>query len=105
MVDLYADWCISCKVMDKEIFAQADIQTALQQAMWLQLDITEQTEAQIHFLEQRGIFGPPTVLFYRDGKELTEARIVGELTHAEFAAHLQRNGLGLPDQDTTGQVR
>ena len=94
MIDLYADWCISCKVMDEEIFAKADIQNTLKQAAWVQLDITDQTEAHVEFLKQRGIFGPPTVLFYRNGKEITEARIVGELTHAEFAAHLQRNGLG-----------
>lgn len=94
MVDLYADWCISCKVMDEEIFAKSDIQNTLKQAAWLQLDITDQTEAHVDFLKQRGIFGPPTVLFYRNGQEITEARIVGELTHAEFAAHLQRNGLG-----------
>ena len=94
MIDLYADWCISCKVMDEEIFAKADIQNTLKQTAWVQLDITDQTEAHIDFLKQRGIFGPPTVLFYRNGKEITEARIVGELTHAEFAAHLQRNGLG-----------
>lgn len=94
MIDLYADWCISCKVMDEEIFAKADIQNTLKQTAWVQLDITDQTEAHVEFLKQRGIFGPPTVLFYRNGKEITEARIVGELTHAEFAAHLQRNGLG-----------
>ncbi len=94
MIDLYADWCISCKVMDEEIFAKADIQNTLKQAAWVQLDITDQTEAHVEFLKQRGIFGPPTVLFYRNGKEITEARIVGELTHTEFAAHLQRNGLG-----------
>ena len=94
MVDLYADWCISCKVMDREIFAQSDVQQSLSSAMWLQLDITDQTPEHIRFLEQRAIFGPPTVLFYRDGQEIPTARIVGELTHQQFMAHLAQHKLG-----------
>ena len=93
MVDLYADWCISCKVMDKEIFAQKDIQQSLKNAMWLQLDITDQTSEHIEFQQQRAIFGPPTILFYRSGKEISEARIVGELTHKQFAEHVKRHKL------------
>ncbi len=93
MVDLYADWCISCKVMDKEIFAQTDVQQSLKSAMWLQLDITDQTQEHIDFLEQRAIFGPPTVLFYRNGQEIPAARIVGELTHQQFMTHLGQHEL------------
>ncbi len=94
MLDLYADWCISCKVMDEEIFAQPDVQSMLQTATWLQLDITDQTSEHIHFLQSNGIFGPPTILFYRQGTEIADARIVGEISKQDFLAHIERYQLG-----------
>lgn len=84
MLDLYADWCISCKVIEAEIFEQADVQNALSQVTWLQLDITDNTPEQIAFMQKHAVFGPPTILFFKDGKELQEKRITGELSKDEF---------------------
>lgn len=84
MLDLYADWCISCKIMDKAIFQQADVQRQLNQVRWLQLDLTANNAEQRAFLQQHGIFGPPTILFFQDGQEVPNSRLVGELSKAEF---------------------
>jgi len=84
MVDLYADWCISCKVMEEEIFSQADVQTTLKNVRWVQLDLTDNTAEHIRFMQNAAVFGPPTILFYHDGNELPELRIAGEIDKEEF---------------------
>lgn len=96
MLDLYADWCISCKIMDEEVFSQTDVQGALSHMRWVQLDITDQTPEQIAFLKSQAIFGPPTILFLNQGKEISEARITGEMNHQQFMEHLQAFGLTKP---------
>jgi thiol:disulfide interchange protein DsbD len=84
MVDLYADWCISCKVMDKEIFAQEDAQLALRHLLWVQLDLTDNTEEHKAFMNTHGVFGPPTVLFFEAGSDNSQGRIIGERHKSEF---------------------
>lgn len=88
MVDLYADWCISCKVMEKEIFEQADIQKTLSDVRWLQLDVTFNNPDHLAFMQQSKIFGPPTILFYSKGEELPQNRIVGEVNKKGFLERL-----------------
>ncbi len=90
MLDLYADWCISCKVMEEEIFAHADVQSALSHAMWLQLDVTDNTAEQIAFMQSHAIFGPPTILFFDKQQEIQPARITGELSKDEFMQRISR---------------
>ena len=84
MVDLYADWCISCKVMDEEIFAHNDAQQALDHVLWVQLDLTDNTRAHKDFMEEQAVFGPPTILFFQPGKLTAYGRIAGERHKPEF---------------------
>ncbi|WP_221800136.1 protein-disulfide reductase DsbD [Oceanobacter mangrovi] len=84
MLDFYADWCISCKVMDEEIFSNSDVQQQLKNVRWLQLDLTANTEEHVRFLQSHAVFGPPTVLFFEQGKEISQLRIAGEIDRDEF---------------------
>jgi thiol:disulfide interchange protein DsbD len=87
MLDLYAAWCISCKVMDKNIFQQADVQQALGRARWLKLDLTANQTQHRDFMQKHRVFGPPTLLFFKDGQEVL--RIVGEVDKAQFLTKIQ----------------
>lgn len=93
MLDLYADWCISCKVMDDEVFSRPEVRQALAGWQWLQLDITDQTPEQVQFLKDMAVFGPPTILFFHNHQELANARITGEMTLSGFLTHLQRQNI------------
>lgn len=93
MVDLYADWCISCKIMEKEIFEQADVQKTLANVRWLQLDLTKNEPEHIAYLQKLNLFGPPSILFFHQGKEIYNKRIVGEVTKSEFLSLLPDNTL------------
>lgn len=91
LVDFYADWCVSCKIMDKEIFAQADIQQQLNGWVLLRADVTDNTAADRELMQRFQVFGPPAILFFEQGLELSQARIVGETTKAAFSEHIGKN--------------
>lgn len=89
MLDFYADWCISCKVMERNVFSNGSVIQALSPYTLLQLDMTDNTPAQQALLEELGLFGPPAILFYgNNGAELETARVLGEMDREQFLGHL-----------------
>lgn len=91
MVDLYADWCISCKVMDAEIFSQTDVQKQFSHINWVKLDVTDSSEEHVAFMQDHDVFGPPSLLFFNDGSEVVDARIIGEIKKAAFVEKVSRH--------------
>jgi thiol:disulfide interchange protein DsbD len=88
MVDFYADWCVSCKEMERYTFTDSEVHAALDGTVLLQADVTANDEQDQALLRYFGIFGPPTIVFYGvDGAELPAYRVVGYMPAAEFAAH------------------
>lgn len=89
LLDFYADWCVSCKEMEKYTFPDPAVQAALADALVLQADVTA-VDAEDQALMQRfGIIGPPTIMFFTaDGIEQTSRRVVGYKPAADFAAHV-----------------
>lgn len=90
MLDFYADWCISCKVMKRTIFSQDDVQGMLSGYRWLQIDVTENTREQQALLDEYNLFGPPAVLFFApSGEWNTTLTIQGEVTKPQFLRHIE----------------
>jgi thiol:disulfide interchange protein DsbD len=86
MLDFYADWCVSCKEMEKYTFPTAEVRAALGNTVWLQADVTANDATDQALLKHFGIFGPPTIAFYgTDGTERRNFRVVGYMKAAEFA--------------------
>lgn len=90
MLDYYADWCIACKVMEKNVFHHTDIQQHWPELLWLQVDVTEQTPEQVELMTNFNLFGPPSMLFFSTAGELDKLRILGEMDKEEFVAHLNK---------------
>ncbi|KKM05224.1 hypothetical protein LCGC14_1756280 [marine sediment metagenome] len=91
LVDFYADWCISCKVIEKEVFGNSEVQQALGNFQLLRPDVTKNDTTDRALMQQFGIIGPPTILLIDpDGRERRAARVVGELSADEFMQHLSR---------------
>ena len=80
LVDLTADWCIECRIMDKNLFTNRPIQ--MQDWQLVRLDITETTADSKAILARYKLFGPPTLLYYQDGQLVQKQ--VGEIGRAEF---------------------
>ena len=92
LVDFYADWCVSCKTIESEVFGNREVQHALAGVMRLHADITEGNAAQQELMRKYQIIGPPTVmLFDAQGLERRDARLVGEFTVKDL---LQRHPKG-----------
>lgn len=91
MLDWYADWCISCKVIEREVFAAPQIAPRLADYRLIRFDITESNPQQRALLDRYKLFGPPAVLFFdRSGKEMQAVRVVGEIDAGQFGERLDR---------------
>tara|TARA_R110001592_G_scaffold296139_1_gene566465 strand:+ start:17671 stop:19596 length:1926 start_codon:yes stop_codon:yes gene_type:complete len=89
LVDFYADWCISCIVMENAIFPLPEIKSKLEQFHLVKADVTENTEDQQALLDSFGLFGPPSILLFNSkGEENKELRIVGEIHKEAFEQKL-----------------
>ncbi len=87
MVDFYADWCTSCKEMERYTFTDKSVQNALATAVLLHADVTKNDAIDQQLLHHFGIFGPPTIAFYGpDGEERRNFRVVGFMKADEFAS-------------------
>ncbi len=87
MLDFYADWCVSCKEMERFTFADAGVRDRLAGFELLQADVTASSEADKALLARFGLFGPPGIIFFdASGRELADLRVVGYKDAAAFAA-------------------
>ncbi|ALO33896.1 disulfide bond formation protein DsbD [Colwellia sp. MT41] len=91
MVDLYADWCIACKEFEKYTFTDSQVQQALSNSVWLQIDMTDfDSINNAELVQHYTILGLPSILFFDlQGKELTKQRTTGFINATEFTAHIQ----------------
>ena len=80
IVDVTAEWCIECRIMDKNLFTNRPVQ--MQDWQLVRLDITDTTEDSKAILARYQLFGPPTLLYYKDD-ELVDKQ-VGETDRAQF---------------------
>lgn len=79
MLDVYADWCVSCKVMEAGTLADPRVRQALSGFVLLRADVTANDAADRALLAHYGLVGPPGFLFFgRDGHEDRARRLIGE---------------------------
>jgi thioredoxin:protein disulfide reductase len=78
MVDFSADWCISCKEMERFTFSDSHVQSRLKDVVLLQVDVTDGTPDDMALLKRFKLFGPPGILFLdREGREVPGIRLIG----------------------------
>lgn len=91
LLDWYADWCISCKVIEHEVLNAAQVQAQLGAFKLLRFDITQSNAEQRTLLDRYQLFGPPALLFFAaNGSEMTTDRVIGEINAVDFADVLAR---------------
>lgn len=80
-----ADWCITCKQIEREIFTNPEINLALKNFILLKVDLTTPGTEYQALMNKTEVFGPPTILFYnRNGLELKSSRITGNTSVSEI---------------------
>jgi thiol:disulfide interchange protein DsbD len=95
MLDFYADWCVSCKEMEKFTFSDARVRAKLKQLNLLRADVTANNTDDQTLLKRFGLFGPPGIIFFDPaGKEVL--RVVGYESADKFLRSLdQATGAGV----------
>lgn len=78
MLDFYADWCVSCKEMERYTFTDPRVRQALAGWTLLQADVTANTPDDQALLARFRLFGPPGILFFNAaGRQVDGVRVVG----------------------------
>ena len=91
MLDFYADWCVSCKEMEKYTFNDPTVQANLKNTLLLQADVTDNDELDKELYKHFGIIGPPAIIFYDPkGNEQKNYRVVGYMPAEKFGPHIQQ---------------
>ena len=91
MLDFYADWCVSCKELEKYTFPDSAVRKGLARAVTLQADVTAMDASDQALMKRFGIIGPPTIVFFSaTGVEQPGLRVVGFMKAEAFAAHLRK---------------
>ena len=97
IIDVYADWCVACQPIEKEVFPRIDVQNALKDFTLIQLDLTTYNESQDTILKQREILGPPTMLFLDvNAQEIRSLRFTGTFSAPQLLQHIAKINVGTP---------
>jgi thiol:disulfide interchange protein DsbD len=90
LFDFYADWCVSCKEMERYTFTDPAVGAEMQGFVLLKADVTANDDTDQALMRRFGIVGPPGTMFFANGRELRALRLVGFEKADAFRARLQR---------------
>ncbi len=91
MLDFYADWCVSCKEMEKLTFPDTKVKARLDNMLLLQADVTANNADDKALLKRFALFGPPGIIFFdAQGKEIPGQRVIGYQDADKFLQSLNR---------------
>ncbi|MBK5352748.1 protein-disulfide reductase DsbD [Pseudomonas sp. TH41] len=91
LLDWYADWCISCKVIEHEVLNDAKVVERLKGYRLIRFDITASNAEQRALLDRYKLFGPPALMFFgKDGVERADVRVIGEINATDFAERVAK---------------
>jgi thiol:disulfide interchange protein DsbD len=93
MLDFYADWCVSCKEMEKLTFTDPRIRSEFEDMVLLQADVTANNADDKALLKRFKLFGPPGIIFFdKEGREIPGGRIIGYQDADKFLRSLKLAG-------------
>ncbi|MFJ7795207.1 protein-disulfide reductase DsbD [Pseudomonas sp. NPDC096950] len=91
LLDWYADWCISCKVIEHEVLNDAKVVEGLKGYRLIRFDITASNAEQRTLLDRYKLFGPPALMFFgKDGSERADVRVIGEINAQDFVERVAK---------------
>jgi thiol:disulfide interchange protein DsbD len=84
MIDFWATWCVSCKELDNITFKDPSVREELKNYLLVKVDVTKNTSDDKALMKKFNLFGPPALIFYKDGVEETNKRIIGFKNAEDF---------------------
>jgi thiol:disulfide interchange protein DsbD len=94
LVDFTADWCVTCKEIERNVFADPAVQARLKDVAFIKADVTDYNEASRNLMQRFSVMGPPTILFLdpKTGQEITPVRTIGTIDADGFLRKLTAAG-------------
>lgn len=93
LLEFYADWCITCEVIEEEVFGDPEVQKALADVQLLQADVTANDSTDQALMDELQVVGPPTIMLIGpDGEERRGYRVTGEISSDAFLQRLSATG-------------
>jgi thiol:disulfide interchange protein DsbD len=94
LVDFTAEWCVICKEIDRNVFANPAVQARLKDVAFIRADVTDYNKASRDLMQRFGVMGPPTILFVdpETGLEIAPARTIGAIDADGFLQKLTAAG-------------
>lgn len=86
LVDVTADWCVECRIMERTLFTNRP--EVLSNYQVVKLDITETNDDSRAVLARYGLFGPPALLIYQQGQ--LQTMLLGEVKRTDFETALAK---------------
>nr|WP_246215857.1 protein-disulfide reductase DsbD [Microvirga makkahensis] len=95
LVDFTAEWCVTCKEIDRDVFANPTVQARLKDVAFIKADVTDYNDASRDLMRRFGVVGPPTILFLdpKTGQEIAPARTIGAVDADGFLQKLMLSGV------------
>ncbi len=84
LIDFWASWCVSCKEMEEITFANPNVKKELEKFTFIKADVTDTNAKTKELLKHFNIFGPPAIVFFKNGKELKHLKVIGFKEPKEF---------------------
>ena len=92
LLDFYADWCISCKEMEVNTFANPEVAKVLREFVLVQADVTKNSVDNQALLKRFGLFGPPGILIFDvNSQEEKARRVIGYMPPERFLGRLKKS--------------
>lgn len=90
ILDFYADWCLACKDLERNVFGDKEVCKSLENYVLLRANVTA-NDAEDQALEKHfEVVAPPTLIFFdRSGKEIKAAKLVGDVSKTVFLGHIR----------------
>ncbi|MFC4173249.1 protein-disulfide reductase DsbD [Microvirga sp. GCM10011540] len=94
LVDFTADWCVTCKEIERNVFGNPDVRERLKDVAFIKVDVTDYDEASRTLMQRFSIMGPPTILFLdpKTGQEIAPVRTIGTIDADGFLRKLTAAG-------------
>jgi len=91
MVEFSADWCVSCKELERLTFSDPRVAERMSRLKLLKVDVTANSVADRELLRRFNLFGPPGILLFDvDGIESSASRVIGYQPADTFLERLDR---------------
>lgn len=80
-----ADWCTTCDVIEREVFADPTVRARLTGYRLLKADLTKDEAGGRALMKELDVVGPPTMVFVdHEAREVPGSRLVGDVSAQAF---------------------